>query len=267
VRGGRLIPPPRGEGPERSEGGGGLSPSSELPSPSPGSPLRADPPSPQGGGRARVRKAAQGHDLGDQAVRGPILIPPPCGEGPERSEGGGGPSPSSEPLPPPPGSPLRAEPPSPQGGGRGRATVTRARELRKAMTRYEVRLWLRLRELRAQGFRFRRQIPLERWIVDFICFQNKLVIEVDGMQHGFERQQATDAARDAFLERAGFTVLRFTNGEVWENMDGVVETIFNRRLDASRPPPPGSLRSPPSPQGGGRGLAVGGEGGGMKSRP
>ncbi len=166
--------------------------------------------------------------------------------------------PSSEPPPPPPGSPLRVDPPSPQGGGRARATVTRARELRKAMTRYEVRLWLKLRELRAQGFRFRRQIPLERWIVDFICFQNKLVIEVDGFQHGFDRQQALDVARDDFLERAGYTVLRFTNGEVWEDMNGVVETIFNHRLDAARSPPPGSsLRAdPPSPQGGG-----------IKSRP
>jgi len=130
----------------------------------------------------------------------PAPIPPPCGEGPERSEGGG-----------------------------GCATIARARSLRKAMTRYEVKLWLPFRELKAQGFRFRRQAPIERWTVDFACFRNRIVLEVDGMQHGFALEAAKDAVRDAFLENVGFTVLRFANGEVWENIDGVIETVFSHR--------------------------------------
>ncbi len=161
-------------------------------------------------------------------------IPPPCGEGPERSEGGG-----------------------------GRAAIGKARSLRQSMTRYEVKLWLRLRALKEQGFRFRRQVPIDRWIVDFACLSNRIVVEVDGMQHGFEARQKRDVVRDAALSRVGFTVLRFTNGEVWENIDGVVATIFERRsrlnalksepLSTAPPPPDPSLREgPPSPQGGGR---------------
>jgi len=143
----------------------------------------------------------------------PVPIPPPCGGGPERSEGGG-----------------------------GRSTVERARFLRRSMTRYEVKLWLRLRELNAQGFRFRRQAPIERWIVDFACFSNRIIVEVDGMQHGFEPQAKRDDARDDLLTRSGFLVLRFTNGEVWENIDGVVATIFSRRskFAAAKSDDPGS---------------------------
>ncbi len=180
--------------------------------PPPGS-LRS-PPSPQGGGMKGVP---------------PAPIPPPCGEGPERSEGGG-----------------------------GRATVARARSLRGAMTRYEVKLWLRLRTLKAQGFRFRRQAPIGRWIADFACFTNRIIVEVDGMQHGFAAELARDAVRDAFLSEQGFRVLRFTNGDIWENIDGVVEQIFAHRLmvaavksdaESVALPPPSSLCSPPSPQG------------------
>jgi very-short-patch-repair endonuclease len=143
-----------------------------------------------------------------------------------------------------------------------RATVVRARELRKSMTRYEVKLWLRLRQLKTQGFRFRRQVPIGRWIADFACFTNRIVVEADGMQHGFEAEAARDALRDTFLNEQGFRVLRFTNNEIWENIDGVMEQIFAHRLMAAafrsdvesvvRPPPDPALRSgPPSPQGGG----------------
>jgi very-short-patch-repair endonuclease len=97
------------------------------------------------------------------------------------------------------------------------------------MTRYEVKLWLRLRELKPQGFRFRRQAPIESWIVDYACFANRIIVEVDGSQHGFADNLRKDAERDAFLARAGFRVLRFTNEEVWEGIEGVLETIFSRR--------------------------------------
>lgn len=110
-----------------------------------------------------------------------------------------------------------------------RASIGRARELRKSMTRYEVKLWLRLRELKAQGFRFRRQVPLEKWILDFTCMANRIVVEVDGNQHGFAEQLRKDSVRDAYLKEAGFTVLRFGNDEIWENIEGVVATVFGHR--------------------------------------
>jgi very-short-patch-repair endonuclease len=106
------------------------------------------------------------------------------------------------------------------------ASVGRARELRSAMTRHEVKLWLRLRELKAQGFRFRRQVRIERWVADFACFASRVIVEVDGDQHGFDDNRARDEARDAFLDREGFLTLRFTNDDVWNTIESVVETVF-----------------------------------------
>jgi len=105
-------------------------------------------------------------------------------------------------------------------------SVIHARALRKAMTRYEVKLWLRLRGLTPLGFRFRRQAPVGPYIVDFACFQSRLIVEVDGGQHGFDKNATADRIRDTALETGGFRVLRFGNADVWENIDGVVETII-----------------------------------------
>jgi very-short-patch-repair endonuclease len=107
-------------------------------------------------------------------------------------------------------------------------SVERARELRKALTPYEVKVWVRLRELNTQGFRFRRQVPLKGIICDFLCYRSRLIIEIDGMQHGFDANARADAKRDAVLAEEGFLTLRFTNGEVHESLDGVIETIFLR---------------------------------------
>jgi very-short-patch-repair endonuclease len=115
------------------------------------------------------------------------------------------------------------------------ASVARARQLRKELTRHEVKLWLRLREMKAQGFRFRRQVRLENWIADFACFATRIIVEADGQQHGFDENLSRDNARDAFLTRAGFLTLRFTNNEIWENPDGVVETIFLKGRDRLPP--------------------------------
>ena len=106
-------------------------------------------------------------------------------------------------------------------------TVERARTLRKAMTRYEVKLWLHLRELVALGFRFRRQVPLGSVIADFACFRSRMVIEVDGNQHGLPEHQAADEMRDTVLTAKGYLVMRFTNSDVWESIESVVETILN----------------------------------------
>lgn len=101
-----------------------------------------------------------------------------------------------------------------------------ARHLRKNATIAEARLWDELRELRRHGYRFRRQAPLAGYIVDFACFKQRLVIEVDGIQHLSSEGAAKDAARDRDLEWRGFRVLRFTNSDVCEKLDGVMLEIL-----------------------------------------
>lgn len=100
----------------------------------------------------------------------------------------------------------------------------RARELRKAMTDAERRLWGRLRNEQL-GARFRRQAPIGPYIVDFVCFAQRLVIECDGGQHAEAVNMAQDRERTSFLEGAGFRVLRFWNNEVLANVEGVMERI------------------------------------------
>lgn len=112
-----------------------------------------------------------------------------------------------------------------------------ARHLRKTMTPQEVRLWVQLRALKDQGFHFRRQVPREGFIVDFACLKLRLIIEIDGAQHGELDHLTRDAARDAKLTAAGFRVLRFWNNEVNENLNAVVETIY-REAEARRQPLP-----------------------------
>jgi very-short-patch-repair endonuclease len=101
-----------------------------------------------------------------------------------------------------------------------------ARHLRKNPTIAEARLWDELRDLRAQGYHFRRQVQLAGYIVDFACLKQRLVIEVDGFQHLSPEAAAKDAARDAELTWRGFRVLRFTNSDVSDTLDGVVSEIL-----------------------------------------
>lgn len=107
----------------------------------------------------------------------------------------------------------------------------RARELRRGMTLAERTLWRVLKDRQLGGFRFRRQHPVGPYIVDFVCLEAGLVIEVDGGQH---MDAATDRVRDAFLQREGFHVLRFWNNEVMANLDGV-RALMLRWL--GHPPP------------------------------
>ena len=97
-----------------------------------------------------------------------------------------------------------------------------ARKLRAEMTEAERCLWQALRH-RQVGARFRRQAPVGPYIADFICFNPRMVIEVDGGQHAEE--PTTDEDRDAWFAKGGFVVLRFWNNEVLGNIDGVVEQI------------------------------------------
>ncbi|HEX6103733.1 MAG TPA: DUF559 domain-containing protein [Alphaproteobacteria bacterium] len=105
-------------------------------------------------------------------------------------------------------------------------SVQRARQLRREATNVERRLWSRLR-CSGFGVRFVRQHPIGPYIADFACRSLKLIVELDGSQHGGEQ----DRRRDAFMARRGYLVLRFWNSEIMSNLDGVLETIRLAILD------------------------------------
>jgi len=104
-----------------------------------------------------------------------------------------------------------------------RSDIERARGLRNRMTDAELRLWLRLRCEQLDGFRFRRQIPIGPYIVDFVCFKARLIVEVDGGQHA--TNEAQDGRRTEWLASQGFRVLRFWNTDVLGGTDAVVQQI------------------------------------------
>jgi very-short-patch-repair endonuclease len=93
------------------------------------------------------------------------------------------------------------------------------------MTEPEVWLWARLKRLRARGFQFRRQRPFHGYYLDFVCFDRRLVIELDGVQHAEPLQADHDGIRDAILTREGFRVMRFWNSAVRSDIDGVMDAI------------------------------------------
>jgi very-short-patch-repair endonuclease len=104
------------------------------------------------------------------------------------------------------------------------------------MTDAERKLWYALRAHRLENLGFRRQMPMGPYIVDFVSHRMRLVIEVDGGQHGFAGQQRRDTVRDAWLASRGYRVLRFWNNEVLTNLDGVLTTIL-AALPPSQPSP------------------------------
>ena len=109
-----------------------------------------------------------------------------------------------------------------------------ARALRKRLTPQEVKLWVKLRELKPLGFHFRRQAPIGRYIVDFVSFRSQLIIEADGGQHGMQDGARSDQVRDALLQSQGFKILRFWNSDIDANLAGVMESV----LSALNQPPP-----------------------------
>jgi very-short-patch-repair endonuclease len=109
-----------------------------------------------------------------------------------------------------------------------------ARNLRKQATKAETLLWGKLKMRQMQGFKFRRQQPIGSYIVDFVIFEKKLVIELDGGQHAMEREK--DEKRDAWLKEQGYEVLRFWDNQIFENLDGVLEVIKNK-LSSPSPNP------------------------------
>ncbi|HUO05205.1 MAG TPA: endonuclease domain-containing protein [Candidatus Binataceae bacterium] len=101
----------------------------------------------------------------------------------------------------------------------------RARALRAASTDAERKLWANLRGRQLKGAKFRRQHPIPPYIADFFCLEARLIVELDGSQHGEEAAQQADQRRTAHLEGQDYRVLRFWNDEVLDNLEGVLERI------------------------------------------
>ncbi len=142
--------------------------------------------------------------------------PPRTGEGDRAKRGGGGPRILQTPI----------------------KQVKRARKLRREMSLPEVLLWKALQS-RPDGLKFRKQFPIGQMTVDFACLSHRLIIEVDGEQHGYGDQPRRDEARDAIMKREGFTVIRISARDVLKNLDGVVRSIVAHCLEV------GPLHRPP----------------------
>ena len=110
--------------------------------------------------------------------------------------------------------------------------ITLGKVLRKRPTDAEQLLWGHLRMKQMEGLKFRRQQPIDNYIVDFVCFENRIIIEVDGGQHAAENIK--DRERDSYLQQLGFKVLRFWNSDALQNTNGVLENIRENCL--SHPP-------------------------------
>ncbi len=139
--------------------------------------------------------------------------------------------------------------------GVSRNQRSRARAMRGAPTEAELNLWRLLRDRRLNGLKFRRQVPVGPYIVDFLCVGAKLIVEADGSQHA---ESYRDTIRDAYLSSQGWKVLRFWNLDVLRNRESVLDTIVAHADPSSGPSghllPEGEGRSGaaglPSPSGG-----------------
>jgi very-short-patch-repair endonuclease len=123
---------------------------------------------------------------------------------------------------------------------------TTANKLRANSTAAEDILWRRLRRMNVEGSHFRRQVVIGPYIADFACLAKRLIIEVDGSQHGDEDGLKRDEVRTQWLQSEGYRVIRFWNNDVMSKTDAVMDAIYNaiavtppRSPLASDPPPPG----------------------------
>ncbi|OIO01882.1 hypothetical protein AUJ67_03670 [Candidatus Desantisbacteria bacterium CG1_02_49_89] len=115
-----------------------------------------------------------------------------------------------------------------------------SRNLRNNPTDAERHLWKYLARRQIEGLKFRRQAPIGRYVADFVCFERKVIVELDGSQHS---ESVKDRERDKWLTGQGFTVLRFWDNEVFQNTEGVLELIRLKILSPHLNPLP--LHSPP----------------------
>ena len=109
--------------------------------------------------------------------------------------------------------------------GRNNLT-TLSKFLPKSQTPWESKLWSYLRGKRFYDFKFKRQVPIGKYIVDFCCDKKKLAIELDGGHHSDQHVSALDKEKEAYLLKERYTVLRFWNNEVDDNLEGVLEKIY-----------------------------------------
>lgn len=100
-----------------------------------------------------------------------------------------------------------------------------AKALRQSSTEAEEKLWRELRNRKLNGLKFRRQHPIDKWIVDFYCHEKKLVIELDGSVHNEKEIAEYDAGREKDLKELGMNVIRFRNEEVMTNVESVLKSI------------------------------------------
>ncbi len=110
-----------------------------------------------------------------------------------------------------------------------------ARKLRKHSTDTEQHFWRHLRNRQIEGFKFRRQQPVGRYVVDFVNLEKKVIIELDGGQHTLDPR---DKMRDEWLRAEGYKVLRFWNNQISSNLEGVLETIRDALLTPHPDPLP-----------------------------
>ena len=146
---------------------------------------------------------------------------------------------------------LNPSPPAGEGGLRRRrrtgegaqSLIGAARQLRSRMTVAERKLWFALKDRRFSAFKFRRQVPIGPYVVDFLCFERRLVVEVDGGQHA---ESVRDVIRDQWLAQNDFRVLRFWNSDVLQNLDGVLIRL-SEQLQLTPHPTPRLSEASPSP--------------------
>ncbi|NOU04648.1 MAG: endonuclease domain-containing protein, partial [Hyphomicrobiaceae bacterium] len=127
-----------------------------------------------------------------------------------------------------------------------RPEINRARSLRQTKTLAEIKLWRALRGLNRDGWNFRQQSPIGKYIVDFVDHSHALVIEADGSQHMEPAAIVYDKSRTAWLESQGYRVLRLSNHDILQNLEGCIDIILrlyprascnNEEPDASSPAP------------------------------
>jgi very-short-patch-repair endonuclease len=117
-----------------------------------------------------------------------------------------------------------------------RLGTRRAKGLRRRSTEAERKFWYAVRDRRFEGFKFKRQVPIDPWIVDFLCAEARLVVEIDGGHHADSKR---DPIRTAYLEARGYRVIRFWNADVLANLDGVMYAVLEKLThnEAERTPP------------------------------
>lgn len=133
---------------------------------------------------------------------------------------------------------------------------TFAKEQRSTMTRAEALFWQQVCGGRLLGYKFKRQVPIAPYIVDFLCIAAKIIVELDGRPHEDAHRQTRDADRDAWLRDQGFVVLRFSNDLVLGNCQLVVDAVL-ATIERQLGPSPAPLRGAPSPAKGERESAPG----------